>query len=824
MEKEAFLNSPSHRTVEVLFFFSGTTGLILQVVWLYKLGLIFGNASYATAATLSSFFLGLALGGKYWGRKSSQLARPLRLYGFLELGIALSALLILPGFEFYQHIYGDVIQLVGHNKLMLTLVKFFFSLLVLLVPTVLMGGTFPVLSQFIGRSSLAPRATLLYTLNTLGATIGTSLAGFFLFIQLGVHGTYIVSVCLAGLTGIIAIILDKNITDQEIQKNQLAPEKSSIQKSSSISISQFRVLAISTGLLALAAETAWIKMFTQVLQNSVYSFSVVLVVFLSSLAIGGAYAHYLVKRSYKIQNVLFFLLLFSAFFVGCTPLVFDYLTDGLTYIGSMSSWIEYLISIFWLGFMVIGIPTIVLGTLFPYLIKSNSTLNLIPGSFIGNMVFLNSLGSAIGPLILGFVLIDWIGVWMSIKMIALGYLLLAGFLLKSSKMEHASWKIAMPFLASVCILFFTSPPLVKLEKGEQLVAAWQSVDGIVSVIRSNDNIDIRLNNTYILGDAKSALVEQMQANVPLLLHSKPEKVLFLGMGTGITAGAALNFPVNQVDVVEIISDVIPASRNYFSPWTNNLFSDNRVNIVTDDARNYLLGVNEKYDVIIGDLFSPWHSGTGSLYSLEHFELIESKLDADGYFAQWLPLYQLTNENFESIVATFTEVFPTVTFWRADFSNTKPSIVLVGQKPNTIINNELLLRNSKYVVGKENSDNFHMAGLFYLGNIEAIRSKIEKAPINTDDKRTIEFSAPITTQQARAGQASFLTGLTQVKLYNDLRKLPIDKDPYLKNLPSKELVFVEVGHLYFNYMMVKDKDIDKADSIINAIRTLAPDFL
>lgn len=788
---------------------------------MYKLGLIFGNASYATTATLTSFFLGLALGGKYWGSRSSKVIRPLRLYGLLELGIALSALLLIPGLEFYEDIYSDVVLLAGDSRSLLTFIKFFFSLLVLFVPTVLMGGTFPALSQFIGRTHLASRGTLLYTLNTLGAALGTFLAGFFLFIQLGVQNTYIVSICLAGIIGIMAIILDLYTV---ASSSTNPPPGANPKTASGLSLSQFHIMAFGSGVLALAAETAWIKMFTQVLQNSVYSFSIVLVVFLLSLAIGGAFAHYLVKRSFKIQNVIFFLLFLSTLLVGSTPWVFDYFTNGLSYVGLTVSWTGYLNSIFFLGLGVIGIPAIVLGILFPYLIKSNSIFHLIPGKFIGRMIFLNSLGSAVGPILLGFVLIELVGVWVSIKAIAIGYGVLAIYFLKSSANAYSSRKMTASALATIAVLFFSSPQIVRLSASEVLLGTWQSADGIVTVVKSDSNIDMRLNNTYILGDAQSALVEQMQANIPLLIHPKPEKVLFLGMGTGITAGAALDHDVKHVDVAEIVSDVVPASKNFFSAWTNDLYTDDRVKIIHDDARNHLLGTKEIYDVIIGDLFSPWHSGTGSLYSLEHFKLVESRLDSGGHFAQWLPLYQLTRESFESIVATFSEVFPTVTFWRADFSSDKPSIVLMGQRASATLSNEVLLNNIKNVLSDEKSTALHMAGLFYLGNIESIRSIIENAPINTDDKRTIEFMAPIATQQANAGKASFMTGPMQADFYSDLRKLTLNKDPYLGHIPPEELIYIEVGHLYFNYLAVKNKDAEKAAALMLEIRTLAPDFL
>ena len=192
-----------------LFFLSGTAGLILQVVWMYRLGLVFGNAAYATAATLAAFFLGLALGGWFWGNAAARFRRSLTVYGLMELGVALTALLWILGLDFYETHYASVVAVLGGHRSMLILLKFVFSTTLLLFPTVLMGGTFPLLAQYVGedRRQLASRGTLLYAVNTLGASLGAFFAGFFLLSHYGVSSTYSFAVALAAGIGIAAIML-----------------------------------------------------------------------------------------------------------------------------------------------------------------------------------------------------------------------------------------------------------------------------------------------------------------------------------------------------------------------------------------------------------------------------------------------------------------------------------------------------------------------------------------------------------------------------------------------------------------------------------------
>jgi spermidine synthase len=283
-------------------------------------------------------------------------------------------------------------------------------------------------------------------------------------------------------------------------------------------------------------------------------------------------------------------------------------------------------------------------------------------------------------------------------------------------------------------------------------------------------------------------------------------------------------------VIELVANVVFAAKRYFSTWANGLFEDKRVEIITDDARNFLLGTNEYFDVIVGDLFTPWHAGTGSLYTLEHFQQGRRRLAVGGIFAQWLPLYQLTPESFEVIAATFARVFPQVTVWRADFSATGASIVLIGQEKGAQLSQDVLLQNIESVVGKRDSlatgPVEHMAGLFYLGNLNAIKDRLAGAKINTDDRRAVEFESPILSQQVSTGNGNFISGKELEKLITDLAMaLPAREDPYLAKLPDHEVRYVEVGLLYFRHQQLVTAGKQKeAEEILTKIRLIAPDFL
>lgn len=826
--------------LSAIFFLSGVAGLILQVVWMYRLGLVFGNAAYATAATLAAFFLGLALGGWFWGNLAARIRYPLTIYGLMEIGVAVTALLWVSGLEIYDSNYSSMVTWFGSDMGMLMMMKFVFSTTLLLLPTTLMGGTFPVLIQYVGRQrfQLASRGTILYAANTLGAALGTFLAGYFLLAEYGVTATYTFAVCVAAGVGAIAIIMDRlltpNATETDLTKSVITDTDQThipaINTTEGLNYPQFITIAFASGLLALSTETLWIRMFAQVLQNSVYSFSAILAVFLIALGFGGLLAHILTKWSFPPAQVLFILLSLGAAMIGFSPVVFDASTDGLEYLAAGASWFEYLWSVFRLSFLVVLLPTIVVGAVFPFLLKAAPMGYQLPGKLAGKLVLFNSIGSTVGPIIAGFILLDAVGLWSSIKIVAVSYAGLALFVSLSIHRQKArKWQL-IPLICIIGVGAVANPPTVRLKDGESILDTWQSSDGVVSIVQSEKNIQMRLDNFYVLGDSRSVLVEQMQAHVPLLIHPAPKKTLFLGMGTGITAGAALSHDVERVVVVELVTNVITAAQRYFSSWVNGLFDDQRVEIVGDDARNFLLGTSEQFDVIVADLFTPWHAGTGSLYTVEHFQQAKKQLASGGLFAQWLPLYQLTPESFEIIAATFASVFPEVTLWRADFSVSRASIALIGQQAGTRLDHRVLQQNIVHVVGvtdtlSEDTPD-HMVGLFYLGNWKAFQKRLPERLLNNDDKRVVEFKAPILSQQANAGRNTYIVGAEMESLFSTLStNLPLDQDPYLADLPEKEKNYVEVGHLYSRYLqfMASGKE-SEAKKELEQIHALAPSFL
>jgi spermidine synthase len=269
------------------------------------------------------------------------------------------------------------------------------------------------------------------------------------------------------------------------------------------------------------------------------------------------------------------------------------------------------------------------------------------------------------------------------------------------------------------------------------------------------------------------------------------------MGTGITASAAMTPHVRRATVCELVLEVITAARAHFGPFTSGLFTDPRTRILAEDGRTFLGVTDERYDVIVSDLFVPWEARAGSLYSREHFGAARAHLKPGGIFAQWIPLYQMSRREFSIVARTMLEVFPQVTAWRGDLKVNSPALVLIGQTGSVPLDPEIVSRR----IG-ETADPALLADIgpgaarllwCYCGNLSAARSLVENAPLNTDDHPLIEYLAPVTHRRVGARQARFLTGEEMVALQRDLlNAAPPEDDPYLSRFPAGQRGFVRAG--------------------------------
>lgn len=829
-----------------LFFASGFAGLVYEVLWMKELGLLFGNTSYAAATTLAAFFLGLVTGAYYWGRRSARVKRPLRGYALLEAGVALSALLYFLLLGSYHAIYGHLFQVFEGHRIPFLAVKFLLSVGVLFPPSFFMGGTLPMMSQHLvrRRHALGYTASRLYAVNTLGAALGAYAAGFHLPRYLGFHRSYVLAIGTTGLVALLAWILGSGPTPSKSPQHEEPSPEAIENRFVFLSPRAIRALAFFSGFATLSLEVLWTRMFAQVLQNSVYTFSTILVTFLVALALGAALATWLIRKRYPSFEVVILLLSASAILVGATPFLFNGMTHGLEYVGGQRSFAGYIVGSFGYAASVLLVPGVLLGSLFPYLLRLAEPYARSVGRTVGDLAAINMMGAVSGSLMAGFFFLDLFGLWASIRLIATAYVC-AAILVAERRTVRSKLLRALPVGGLLLLVSFLDPsrlPVVNvdpLEKGESVLQVWEGSSGIVSVVRQPASLSIKLDNDYSLGGTGAAAYEERQAHLPLVLHPRPRSVFFLGMGTGITAGAALLHPVERVVVCELGPNVVEAARTFFRPYVHGLFDDPRASVVAEDGRNYLLGTSERFDVIVADLFMPWKAGVGNLYSREHYAASLDRLRADGIYAQWLPLYQLSQEEFGIIARTMGEIFPLVTFWRGAMEPGWETGLLVGHRDPTPFDLEAVGRRleetGQLVLGEQEQQEqadwelgARPAGggladllLHYCGNLTAAGKLLERYPVNTDDRPIIEYEAPVTHRRSRAKEASWFLGEELLRFLGNLWvAAPPENDPYLSGLSHSERDVVRAGlSLYLARVLEKAGDERRASKAMREYERL-----
>lgn len=790
-----------------LFAVSGGTGLLFQILWLAGLSRVFGATAEAAAATLLAFFLGLALGALFWGRRVRRVRRPLRAYAALELGVAAAAGLWLLLDPVQILIYGLVTDALGTGGWVLSVARLALTVLLIGPAAFLMGGTLPVLGEYVVRDrlTLGTRGSLLYAANTMGAVAGVLLGAFVLPERLGFRGAYFVTMAITVAVGLIALLLSAREEPRVRPDPAPQPRDPRWRK--------LLVLSALSGLLALALQVLWTRLFAQSVQNSVQSFAAILAVYLLALAGGGALAHLLARRTWRAAPVLAFILALGAFLTAASLVVFR-LSTGPERLALGSGWGEYLRALFGTTAVVIGPPVLFLGTVFPYLMRAAQDRTRDPGAALGALGGWNTLGAAVGAPLAGFVLLPAMGPATAIRVVALAYAALAVVVAWTTGMRAAkavSWTVLVATIAAL----FAATRGSQTWGEEALLDVWEGAYGTVAVVEQDGVRKLRLNRVFTLGGSEDDRWETLQTRIALLPHSAPRDVFYLGMGTGITAGAALDHPVERVVVAELVPEVATAARLHFEADTNGLFaSDNadRVTIVAEDGRHRLRWEKTRYDVVIGDLFFPWETGAADLYTREHFEAVQARLRPGGRFVQWLPCYQLSRHEFEGIARTMTEVFGQVTLWRGDFAARRPVLGLVGEEAGATLDPDLLVAQARALPEGEISTlqawPTSLPFCFYAGNLTEAVSLLS-APILTEDRPWIAWDAPREQRRREGGEATAFVEAKLLAFEEALAEaVPRAEDPYLANLTDDQRRRVQ-GGLVLRQLSVASKTGDWA---------------
>jgi spermidine synthase len=685
-----------------LFFCSGATALIYEVVWAKYLAQMFGSTIHAQTVVLAVFMGGLALGNSLFGRKADQLKRPVYCYGVLEIAIGVYAFGFAPLYALADKLFVQVgSPLLAHSGLLLAL-KALLSVALLLGPTVLMGGTLPLLASWL--NSNLPDAgrccALFYAVNSLGAVLGAGLAGFYLVSGLGLLATLQATALLNVVIGGIAITLGRPANSEPTPRSNAGGAAETTVSATPLPRAAYLVAI--TGAISMGLEVLASRSLAMIFGSSLQAFSVVLIAFILGIGLGSVWICQRRLR-WSPDSLAIALLLLAAMWVGLLVwnienwvAFYRWAVTGVARTPVGYKFHHVLTAGMSIG--VLGVPAALLGCVLPLQIRSHSNGAAALGKQTGQLLTWNTLGAVVGVLATGFILMPTIGLRSSFLVLAL--LLCAAAALGALKIQLKNHVICSSGVAAALalILLFAGQSwrsvmssgvfrarektvdlrVMELRKKHVKILFYKDAADATVAVEEGDGIGVPKSRSLSLngkadastrGDVSTQL---LVGHLPLLSKPDSKDVFILGLGSGISAGAVAAHPIETLTIAENCGPVIRAAR-FFDPWNRGVLTNQLTRVLQEDARTILKLSPKRYDVIITQPSNPWTAGNGSVFSREFYELVKSRLQTGGLVAQWFQVYDMHDGIVSLILRTFTRSFPFVELWDTGSGD----IVLLG---------------------------------------------------------------------------------------------------------------------------------------------------
>lgn len=731
-------------TLLALFFASGASALLYEVVWTRMLTLHFGATSVGLAAVLSSFMGGMALGGAALGRWGSRVERPLLVYGLAELGTAATATLVPAMIALCD---GPLARAYGANGpgFSFDALRFGVAVLALTPPTFLMGATLPVLAQALcrDRARLGELVGRAYATNTFGAMLGAFLTGFVLIHSVGMHVTLLIAVTTNASIGVVALVLSRR---------RRPPRSRDVPAAASGRASLYPIALICGlgGLSSLAYEVLWTRYFVNTFMSTVTAFSTIVIVYLGGLALGAYAASVLARR------------------VRFAPVHLGLLQGAIALLALLSLWIFQALPQWTLGLMVgasslaiarvlviVGamfVPVCLMGMVLPLGVHLARGGNARISSTVGTLGAASSVGSTVGPLAAVFAGLPVLGLARSISAVAalqalvclsLGLWWGAG----SKRFERAAAvALAVVGLALAAMQvarhrptndgWEVLPPRLVLAHPER-VLYYQETSQATVVVSANEVTGARtlfIDGFPATSDDGTTAYMRMMAHLPLVALSRgPASVLVICVGTGITVGAASLYAPAVLDAVELSPSVIRAA-SFFTEQNHDVLHNPTLRLVIDDGRNYMRMTRRHYDIITLEPLAPYFAGTVSLYTRELDALARARLAPGGVFAQWLPLQLVSNQDARAIVRAVAEEFAHVAVWK--LAGDVSAIILASERP-IVLGDAIGPESARADLARFLPTGTAAADHLVLDD-RGVAAYVEGVPPLSDDRPTVEY--------------------------------------------------------------------------------------
>ena len=699
-------------TLCLIFFLSGASALIFELLWFRLAGLTFGNSVWATSVVLSSFMGGLALGcglAAFWGHR---IRSPIRLYAYLEFTIAVSGFGLVLAFPKLTGFFVPVFRHFLEQPLFLNAVRGSIAFFLMLVPATAMGTTLPILVKalYAAKPNYGRVLGLLYGWNTLGAVGGVIASELFFVKWFGIRETGLVA---AGFN-IIAAIMALRLSRKHVRPKFAPGEAERPLFSLDFSFIVVRLLLASflSGLTVLALEVIWFRFILLFFFDSSWNFAVMLAAVLLGISLGGMAASKWFQLREEVNNSLVPILFLNGILV---VILYSNFGFALNFLGEFGNDPRISFASLFLIFPV----SFISGIVFTMLGKTLHEKMEAETQATGLLTLANTTGGMVGSF-LGLILIPLVGIENSFFVLALTYGVIALLVCEIKQFGLLRGKILLHYMAAGGFLIFliiypfglmnsdyleiSIPDWVKTHRGERRVAIREGLTQTIQYLQKDllgEPYYYRLvTNNYSMSGTmlRSKRYMKMFVYWPAAVHPKLESALLIGFGAGITAKALTDTEsLKDIEIVDISGDIIEMSNVVFRNPEENPINDPRVKILIEDARFFLLTTERKFDLITAEPSPPAASGIVNLYTQEYFQLIYDRLSEGGIVTYWLPVYQLKVSEAKSILKAFCNVFSHCSLW----SGAGLEWMIVGMKnPQRAERNGFVRQWHDPVVGSE----------------------------------------------------------------------------------------------------------------------------
>lgn len=681
----------------LLALLSGAAALAHQILWTRRMVDAVGANTDTFSKVIGSFFVGLALGAWFASRSGNGGRPPWHRVALAELVVALLALPPLFSAQFAE--------LAARNHALTPGLKFLLPLLLITPPAMAMGLVTPwmVRALAVHQEFRSHHAVWLYAMNTVGGILGIAFVLLEALPRFGLTGASLCAVGVNLAVALGALGMSRNTALPNLGPPNGGPLLTGRRLPSEASPAESTIpaalLAFASGFLVLALEVVLQHQFAQITINSLFSSATVLALVLTSLAAAAFLTPALVRRTRSTRRALWLALAAAAVLSATQPFLLTGMRSGVNILPYEFSALPYTWEVIKIGLVAVCPMLLAAGCIFPLLLRS--AVETRAGDMnrqVGQLLAWNGLGGWLGAELSQTWLAPAFGLWGSMVMLAAGYGGLSAILHfvfpnstpAGAPIANRESKILTPAALAmgigVCAWFARGLPQATVLPGERLAEVRVGREGVVATVECGpDDWRILFNNSYTLGGSKAQFNQERQGLLPLILHGNPKSVGVLGVATGgTTAGVALHPGVEQVDAMELSPLALRFADQFFTPFNRNIFRDPRLRFIQEDARWVVARHLHAYDVVVGDLFLPWRTGEGRLFTREHFQNVRRSLKPGGLYCQWLPLFQLTRSQFDTIVRTWGTVFPASFLVRGDFYSDLPIVGLVGGRDFSMI--------------------------------------------------------------------------------------------------------------------------------------------